>query len=202
MTDLPEIISKVKELQERLTDLPKHGRGFSWEAEARDYRGERFIRADSDNAALLKFIIGNNEQLASGITALLTRIEELEAEAETARGFEMTWKNHRDELLEKNAAAEAKLAEAVKVKPLEWLSDREPFFATTPFCRYRISPVHDDTGLHWQTTVTYQGSSYHRSETEVEAKAAAQADYESRIRSALSGGAATVERACEDRGIT
>jgi hypothetical protein len=74
---------------------------------------------------------------------------------------------------------------SVKVKALEWLSDREPLFATTPFCRYRISPVHDDTGPHWTTTVTYQGSVYHRSETEAEAKADAQADYERRILSAL-----------------
>lgn len=75
-----------------------------------------------------------------------------------------------------------------KVKALEWLSDVRPFFAVSPFCTYRIAPVDDDTGLHWQTSVTYQGSTYRRHETEAEAKAAAQADYESRILSALAGG--------------
>ncbi|TIL38569.1 hypothetical protein [Mesorhizobium sp.] len=73
----------------------------------------------------------------------------------------------------------------VAVKGLEWLSDKQPFFAYTPFCYYRIEPVHDDTGRYWATDVRYQGASFHRSETEDEAKAFAQADYEARIRSAL-----------------
>lgn len=78
---------------------------------------------------------------------------------------------------------------SVRVKPLEWLSDRAPFFAQSPFCMYRIEPVDDDTGPHWQTTITYQGSTYMRRETEADAKAAAQADYEARIRSALASDA-------------
>lgn len=82
------------------------------------------------------------------------------------------------------------------VKPLEWLSDKSPFFASSPFCRYRIAPVDDDTGPHWQTSVSYQGSTYRRSDTEAEAKAAAQSDYEQRILSAidLEGHKALIEK--------
>lgn len=71
------------------------------------------------------------------------------------------------------------------VKPLEWMSDREPFFATSPFCMYRIASIKNDTGAHWETTITNQGSMYKRAETEAEAKSAAQSDYEARILSAL-----------------
>jgi hypothetical protein len=73
----------------------------------------------------------------------------------------------------------------VGVKALVWLSPIKPFFAVTPFCNYRIDSVEDDTGPHWQTTISYQGSMYRRHETESEAKAAAQADYAARILSAL-----------------
>lgn len=73
----------------------------------------------------------------------------------------------------------------VRVKPLEWLSEKSPFFAQTPFFQIRVEPVDDDTGPHWQTTISYRGSSYRRHDTESEAKAAAQDDYESRILSAL-----------------
>lgn len=123
------------------------------------------------------------------VSALLSRIEELEAEAETARGFEITWKNHRDELLEKNAAAEAKLAEAVKVKPLEW-KGMVPT-AETIVGEYSISRI----GGNWSVGLLRHGNSYDVQIASgeaplfeialIEAKAAAQADYESRIRSAL-----------------
>lgn len=71
------------------------------------------------------------------------------------------------------------------VRALEWLSPVKPFYAVTPFCQYCIDSVNDDTGPHWQTTISYQGSMYRRHDTEEEAKAAAQADYERRIISAL-----------------
>lgn len=73
------------------------------------------------------------------------------------------------------------MQDAVRVKPLEWEDGK----AVSPFCDYMISPVHDDTGPHWQTSIRYRGSTYKRSETEEEAISGAQADYEPRIRSAL-----------------
>ena len=85
------------------------------------------------------------------------------------------------EALSRDRAGEQK----VVVKPLEWLSDKEPLFAYTPFCSYHISPVDDDTGPHWATNISQQGSIYKRSDTAAEAKAAAEADHERRILSAL-----------------
>lgn len=81
------------------------------------------------------------------------------------------------------------LPEVVEAEPrvgeLVWLSTDEPFFAVSPFCQYRISSVEDDTGHHWETTISYRGSMYRWHETESEAKADAQSDYEQRILSAL-----------------
>lgn len=72
------------------------------------------------------------------------------------------------------------------IKPLEWLSEEKPFFAVTPFCSYRISSVDDDTGPHWEVSISYRGSCYQRHDTEAAAKASAQENYRSRVLSALS----------------
>lgn len=81
--------------------------------------------------------------------------------------------------------AEGEKGEPVAVKALEWIAVKGSQQAETPFYGIEISPVDDDTGEHWATYIRQRGSVYRRSGTEADAKAAAQADYERRIRSAL-----------------
>lgn len=68
---------------------------------------------------------------------------------------------------------------SVKVKPLEW----GVFGAVTPLCSSYFVRQYDDERWGWH--LTYGPEQTERFETADEAKAAAQADYEARIRSAL-----------------
>lgn len=83
------------------------------------------------------------------------------------------------------AALEAKLAERVKVKPLEWTvfcSNSGNSTANTCVGEYVVQHEHD----LWMVYLPYEDVRHGKGhETRYEAKAAAQADYESRILSAL-----------------
>jgi len=70
----------------------------------------------------------------------------------------------------------------VKVKALTW----HDYYAETPFGSYTVSESSSDSMWHWQfNSYPYGEPSYNGFLTDVEARVAAQADYEARIRSAL-----------------
>lgn len=125
------------------------------------------------------------ETLGSILSDLAARQEPL------GKDMEVVWDQNTATLYESEEPTTEPLASPAPgragpmVRALEWLSPVKPFYAVTPFCQYCIDSVNDDTGPHWQTTISYQGSMYRRHDTEEEAKAAAQADYERRILSAL-----------------
>lgn len=81
------------------------------------------------------------------------------------------------------ALARESAAPAVKVKPLVWECPYGFETAQTPWGRYGVSQWEDGWIWGWNGDVT-------RAESEDAAKAAAQADYESRILAALEGGEA------------
>jgi len=86
----------------------------------------------------------------------------------------------------RNLAASVKTGEAVEVRPLEWrdhsFEDDILYIARTPWEDYRITFTRDYTWPWVLKPFLAEGSNY---QTLDAAKAAAQADYEARIRSAL-----------------
>lgn len=77
----------------------------------------------------------------------------------------------------------------VRVKPLEWRSVGPNFVAETPVGEWTVE-YYDDDGGGWVAIYNDAGDVGEHA-TEAEAKAAAQADYEQRIRSALTDGGST-----------
>ena len=86
-----------------------------------------------------------------------------------------------DTILSLIARIRAEQAKSVQIRPLEWMSDTEPFWAVGPFCSFRVAP----DGLRWQLTTHLRNTADRKYETAEAAKAAAQQDYEARISSAL-----------------
>lgn len=69
----------------------------------------------------------------------------------------------------------------IKVKPLEWVNGS----AETAIFGYRIGHYSDDSGEGWDAHAEARGNIWLSRDTEAEAKAACEADYEARILSAI-----------------
>lgn len=98
------------------------------------------------------------------------------------------------DMIDAAPASPAPLPVAVKVKPLGWVSIGEVIFASTPFGSYEIRPNRtSSTTYPLELVVPGEKTATRFFYFEDKAKAATQADYETRIRSALCspvGGAA------------
>lgn len=100
-------------------------------------------------------------------------------------------------------ASPAPLPVAVKVKPLGWVSIGEVIFASTPFGSYEIRPNRtSSTTYPLELVVPGEKTATRFFYFEDKAKAAAQADYETRIRSALSSPASPQCCMCGKKGLS
>lgn len=102
------------------------------------------------------------------------------AQEATEGGFGIT-----DDYMIAALTAAMPFLQGVKVKALEWEDGEYNSKFNSEFIGYEIQACDDDTGKHYAMRVNHYGSTYARRDTLEAAKAAAQADYEARILSAI-----------------